>query len=131
MRGFRVRVSGARDMLADEKAKLSEKKSQLAQELEAARKHESISAAQHGAVAVALRNRARRSLRDAAPCTKIWRLFAVCENLKWPQLQWGSCALHEIQTLELELIQTQMAQKPMLRAEVGMRVRCANKASAE
>ena len=31
---------------------------------------------------------------------------------------------------ELELIQTQMAQKPMLRAEVGMRVRCANKASA-
>ena len=34
-------------------------------------------------------------------------------------------------TTELELIQTQMAQKPMLRAEVGMRVRCANKASAE
>jgi hypothetical protein len=33
--------------------------------------------------------------------------------------------------LELELIQTQMEQKPMLRAEVGMRVRCANKASAE
>jgi len=32
--------------------------------------------------------------------------------------------------LELELIETQMAQKPMLRAEVGMRVRCANKASA-
>ena len=32
---------------------------------------------------------------------------------------------------ELELIQTQMAQKPMLRAEVEMRVRCANKASAE
>jgi len=36
-----------------------------------------------------------------------------------------------INELELELIQTQMAQKPMLRAEVGMRVRCANKASAE
>ena len=33
--------------------------------------------------------------------------------------------------LELELIQTQMTQKPILRAEVGMRVRCANKASAE
>jgi hypothetical protein len=33
--------------------------------------------------------------------------------------------------LELELIQIQMAPKPMLRAEVGMRVRCANKASAE
>jgi hypothetical protein len=33
--------------------------------------------------------------------------------------------------LELELIQTQIAQKPMLRADMGMRVRCANKASAE
>jgi len=33
--------------------------------------------------------------------------------------------------LELELIQTQMTQKPMLRAEVGTRVRCANKASVE
>jgi len=33
--------------------------------------------------------------------------------------------------LELELIQTQMTQKPMLRVEVGMHVRCANKASAE
>jgi len=33
--------------------------------------------------------------------------------------------------LELELIQTQMTQKPVLRAEVGMRVRCANKTSAE
>ena len=32
---------------------------------------------------------------------------------------------------ELELILTQMTQKPMLRAEVGMRVRFANKASAE
>jgi hypothetical protein len=36
-----------------------------------------------------------------------------------------------VAAFELELIQTQMAQKPMLRAEVGMRVRCANKASAE
>jgi len=34
-------------------------------------------------------------------------------------------------TMVIGLIQTQMAQKPMLRAEVGMRVRCANKASAE
>jgi len=33
--------------------------------------------------------------------------------------------------LELELIQTHMTQKPMLWAEVGMHVRCANKASAE
>ena len=30
-----------------------------------------------------------------------------------------------------ELIQTQMAQKPMLRAEVGMRMRRANKESSE
>ena len=45
----------------------------------------------------------------------------------------GVCAARFVVTceLELELIQTQMAQKPMLRAEVGMRVRCANKASAE
>jgi len=40
-------------------------------------------------------------------------------------------AITIVAELELELIQTQMAQKPMLRAEVGMRVRCANKASAE
>ena len=38
---------------------------------------------------------------------------------------------YQVIELELELIQTQMTQKPMLRAEVGMRVRCANKASAE
>jgi len=38
---------------------------------------------------------------------------------------------HDTYELELELIQSRMAQKPMLRAEVGMRVRCANKASAE
>ena len=37
---------------------------------------------------------------------------------------------HNWLLFELELIQTQMAQKPMLRAEVGMRVRCANNASA-
>ena len=51
----------------------------------------------------------------------------------------GSVMSHDVQAparpvgleLELELIQTQRAQKPMLRAEVGMRVRCANKASAE
>jgi hypothetical protein len=41
------------------------------------------------------------------------------------------CLRKSGEELELELIQTQMAQKPMLRAEVGMRVRCANKASAE
>jgi len=41
-----------------------------------------------------------------------------------------SCAFQSLE-LELDLIQTQMAKKPMLRAEVGMRVRCANKASAE
>jgi len=43
----------------------------------------------------------------------------------------GLCCIGKLLELELELIQTQMAQKPMLRAEVGMRVRCANKASAE
>ena len=37
----------------------------------------------------------------------------------------------DIVELDIELIQTQMAQKPVLREEVGMRVRCANKASAE
>ena len=58
-------------------------------------------------------------------------------------LKWNSYIIHGVyylearsrieqkHKLELELIQTQMAQKPMLRAEVGMRVRCANKASAE
>jgi len=40
-------------------------------------------------------------------------------------------ACEEFIELELELIETQMTQKPMLRAEVGMRMRCANKASAE
>jgi hypothetical protein len=40
-------------------------------------------------------------------------------------------ALNARAKVELELIQTQMAQKPMLRAEVGMRVRCANNESAE
>jgi len=67
-----VQVSGARDMLADEKAKLSEQHAQLAQELEAARaqKHESMSAAaaQHGAVAEALSkelDEARVRLRGA------------------------------------------------------------------
>jgi len=39
-------------------------------------------------------------------------------------------ANHVSEQIELELIRTQMAQKPALRA-VGMRVRCANKASAE
>jgi hypothetical protein len=48
----------------------------------------------------------------------------------WP-LPRGLCQTQSIRYFELELIQTQMAQKPMLRAEVGMRVRCANKASAE
>ena len=51
-----------------------------------------------------------------------------CEKFKYL----GSMLHYSLTSeLELELIQTQMAQKPMLRAEVGMRVRCANKASAE
>jgi len=63
--------------------------------------------------------RARDHLQRAA------KWIAVAEDLKL----WAIC--HFNIELELELIQTQMAQKPMLRAEVGMRVRCANKASAE
>jgi len=43
----------------------------------------------------------------------------------------STATTNQILELELELIQTQMTQKPMLRAEVGMRVRCANKASAK
>jgi len=46
-------------------------------------------------------------------------------------IQFLRASLYTDLELELELIQTQMTQKPMLRAEVGMRVRCANKASAE
>jgi hypothetical protein len=44
--------------------------------------------------------------------------------------KWFLPYIHLSNLLELELIQTQMAQKPMLRAEVGMRVRCANNESA-
>jgi hypothetical protein len=59
-------------------------------------------------------------------------------NVSTVDFAWGiknltsvsSAILNSKSELELELIQTQMAQKPMLRAEVGMRVRCANKASA-
>ena len=50
---------------------------------------------------------------------------------KWPRGNYTDDDDELLLELELELIQTQMAQKPMLRAEVGMRVRCANKASAE
>jgi len=62
-------------------------------------------------------------------CRFLWQLGEP-EKYPWPikaifeEISFGM-------ELELELIQTQMAQKPMLRAEVGMRVRCANKASAE
>ena len=44
---------------------------------------------------------------------------------------WQGTVVQSMTEFELELIQTQMTQKPMLRAEVGMRVRCANKTSAE
>ena len=61
-------------------------------------------------------------LRLRLTCIRVWwGVFTLILN-RIPRLQ--------VQ-LELELIQTQMAQKPMLRAEVGMRVRCANKASAK
>ena len=42
-------------------------------------------------------------------------------------VQW----IYACDVTRIELIQTQIAQKPMLRAEVGMRVRCANNTSAE
>jgi hypothetical protein len=57
--------------------------------------------------------------------------------LEWNEANHAECRTrnshlpYSMNELELELIQTQMAQKPMLRAEVGMRVCCANKASAE
>ena len=56
----------------------------------------------------------------------MWHYASSAEE----KTRYGSTS-HTHRLLELELIQTQMAQKPMLRAEVGMRVRCANKASAE
>ena len=55
----------------------------------------------------------------------------ACHFGPLPSLPWPLGHVRLISELELELIQTQMAQKPVLRAEVGMRVRCANKASAE
>jgi hypothetical protein len=60
-------------------------------------------------------------------------LLVLCKNSENQDLfyQQQKMSLGKWLELELELIQTQMAQKPMLRAEVGMRVRCANKASAE
>ena len=47
--------------------------------------------------------------------------------------QRSSCKQFQIRNVqhELEVIQTQVTQKPVLRAEVGMRARCANKTSAE
>ena len=48
--------------------------------------------------------------------------------------QWGGCLIDsytEIRISNYKKIQTQTTQKPMLRAEVGMGVRCANIASSE
>jgi hypothetical protein len=56
-------------------------------------------------------------------------LFVALREAQESQLQVSKKAI--VSYFELELIQTQMTQKPLLRAEVGMRVRCANKASAE
>jgi len=55
----------------------------------------------------------------------VWALYSIHENYA-NDTYWQMREL-----IEHELIQTQMTQKPMPRAEVGMRVRCANKASAE
>ena len=58
----------------------------------------------------------------------------VPSHIFWTSWRAGSAnffsSLIELE-LELELIQTQMTQTPMLWAEVGTRVHCANKASAE
>ena len=60
------------------------------------------------------------------------RLFGLLMHVGAPGKKSKTEAMYcPARELELELIQTQMAQKSMLRAEVGMRVRCANKASAE
>ena len=66
------------------------------------------------------------------------RQFLSLQSCNFAVAASKSCQLYDFHTgttteleLELELIQTQMTPKPMLRAEVGMRVRCANKASAE
>ena len=58
-------------------------------------------------------------------------LFPGCTRVSKKPKKEPDVVVSILMKLELELIQTQMAQKPMLRAEVGMRVRCANKASAE
>jgi len=64
-------------------------------------------------------------------------LFVTPSSLKLLSAEFGvlqARAMYYIfvmSLLELEPIHTQIAQKPVLRAEVGMRVRCANKASAE
>jgi hypothetical protein len=59
------------------------------------------------------------------------RIYMALFSCLFPPPNCSHIALGNTNALKLELIQTQMAQKPMLRAEVGMRVRCANKASAE
>ena len=60
--------------------------------------------------------------------SEIWKLVQIKIIRGTSELP---CSLFCALELELELIQTQMTQKQMLREEVGMRVRCANKASAE
>ena len=63
-------------------------------------------------------------------CIRVWCGFFTPTLYQIPLLRVQSHARSTIE-LELELIQTQMTQKPVLRAEIGMRVRCANTASAE
>ena len=71
------------------------------------------------------------SLSHGALEIKIQYKTFCLRELPLSSLFFRGCSFYYYIILELELIQTQMAQKPMLRAEVGMRVRCANKASAE
>jgi hypothetical protein len=76
-----------------------------------------------------------RSGQRVDSVTPVFSNIAAESIYKWLAIKsfevfYARSAINEFK-LELELIQTQMAQKPMLRAEVRMRVRCANKASAE
>ena len=68
---------------------------------------------------------------EKSPPLRVETLLLSCTLRAWRSVPLWTATITSMAELELELTQTQMAQKPMLRAEVGMRVRCANKASAE
>jgi hypothetical protein len=68
---------------------------------------------------------------NLSPSSDLGEESPIPEELQRRARRHATINVVDLSELELELIQTQMAQKPMLRAEVGMRVRCANNASAE